>query len=66
MRLFMKTASYGVTHIIVATAVVYAMTGNFLIALSVGLIEPIIQTIVFSVHEYMWEKDRNPLIIRQE
>ncbi len=58
MRLFMKTASYGITHIIVATAVVYSLTGSFLIALSVGLIEPIIQTVVFSIHEYVWEKDR--------
>ena len=59
MRLAMKTASYGITHITVATAVAYALTGNLAAAIGIGLIEPIIQTGVFTVHEYLWESGRN-------
>lgn len=57
MRLALKTTSYGILHIIVATCVVYALTGNLMLALGVGLIEPIIQTFFFSLHEYVWEKN---------
>lgn len=57
MRLLAKTASYGVLHICVATAVAYALTGNIIAAISIGLIEPIVQTFVFSIHEWFWEKD---------
>ena len=55
MRLAMKTASYGVIHVTVATGVAYLLTGNFTAALGIGLIEPIIQTGVFAVHEKLWE-----------
>ncbi len=60
MRLAMKTSSYGITHIAVATTVAYVLTGNLAAAIGIGLIEPIIQTGVFSLHEYLWEsrKDR--------
>jgi uncharacterized membrane protein len=56
MRIFLKTTSYGITHIIVATAVAYSLTGNLAIAIGIGLIEPIVQTFVFSIHEIIWEK----------
>lgn len=56
MRILLKTTSYGIIHIIVATLVAYSLTGNMAIALGIGLIEPIVQTIVFSVHEFIWEK----------
>ena len=59
MRLALKTASYGITHVAVATAVAYALTGNMAAAIGIGLIEPIIQTGVFSVHEYLWESRGN-------
>ncbi|PIR38671.1 MAG: hypothetical protein COV35_05790 [Alphaproteobacteria bacterium CG11_big_fil_rev_8_21_14_0_20_39_49] len=56
MHILFKTISYGITHIIVATIVAYGLTGNIAVALSIGLIEPIVQTFVFSVHELIWEK----------
>ncbi len=56
MRILLKTLSYGLMHICVAICVAYLLTGNFLIALSIGLIEPIVQTFFFSAHEYLWEK----------
>ncbi len=56
MRLMLKTASYGVLHVIVAISVAYALTGNMLIAVGIGLVEPLVQTVVFSVHEWLWER----------
>lgn len=57
MRLVYKTISYGLVHIIVATAVAYLITGNLAMALGIGLIEPIVQTGVFALHDYVWERD---------
>ena len=60
MRLVAKTATYGVLHICVATAVAYVLTGNLIAALGIGLIEPMVQTVVFTLHEWAWERDRKP------
>ncbi|MDC0631824.1 DUF2061 domain-containing protein [Candidatus Pelagibacter sp.] len=58
MRLAIKTSTYGLLHVIVAMLVAYALTGNIKIAIGFGLIEPVIQMIVFSIHEYVWEKNK--------
>jgi len=58
MRLALKTVSYGFTHIAVATAVAYVLTGNLTAAIGIGLIEPIIQTGVFTIHELLWKPHR--------
>lgn len=60
MRLVLKTTSYGITHIVVATAVAYAITGNLAMAIGIGLIEPVVQTGVFALHDYLWERDKQP------
>jgi uncharacterized membrane protein len=60
MRLALKTLSYGTLHIGVATAVAYALTGNLTAALGIGLIEPLVQTAVFAIHERLWEGDPKP------
>ncbi len=56
MRLALKTASYGLTHVVVATGVAYALTGDLAAALGIGIIEPLIQTGVFAIHERFWER----------
>lgn len=61
MRLLLKTMSYGLTHIVVATAVAYALTGDLLVAFSIGLIEPIVQTFVFAGHDWLWERENLPI-----
>ena len=58
MWLAIKTSTYGLLHISVAMLVAYVLTGNIKIAIGFGLIEPVIQMIVFSVHEYVWEKNK--------
>ena len=58
MRLFLKTVSYGTIHIMVATTVAYMIVGDLTMALGIGLIEPVVQTGVFAIHEHFWERNR--------
>jgi uncharacterized membrane protein len=56
MRLIVKTATYGTMHMVIAFCVAYALTGNWQLALSISLVEPLVQTFAFIVHETLWEK----------
>ncbi len=58
MRTLYKTSSYAVMHLVVAIGVAFALTGDWLIALSIGLIEPFVQTLFFALHERVWERKR--------
>lgn len=51
-----KTASYYVLHVTVAALVAYAVTGNFLLALTLSLLEPTVQMLFFYLHETLWER----------
>lgn len=55
-KTFFKTLTYGIMHVIVATLVAYALSGSWVIAISIGLIEPAVQTVMFFFHEGIWEK----------
>lgn len=59
-RSVLKTATYGVMHLTVAFIVAYALTGSIAIALSIGLIEPFVQTIFYNIHEKLWSKAAAP------
>lgn len=50
-----KTASYYVTHITVAAMVGYAVTGNLLAAVTLSLLEPTVQAMVYFFHERLWQ-----------
>lgn len=54
-----KTVSYYFTHIIVAALVAYAVTGNWLISITLSLLEPSVQTVVYFFHERFWSRTRN-------
>ena len=54
-RLILKTLSWATLHVVVAATVVYALTGDLAIAVGVGLIEPLVQTVVYAIHERVWE-----------
>ena len=51
-----KTASYYLVHITVAAAVAYAVTGDFLLALTLSLLEPTVQAFAFLFHEKAWQR----------
>ena len=54
MRDLTKTLTYGGMHLVVAMAVAYAVSGSWAIALGIGLIEPLVQTIFYNLHERAW------------
>lgn len=54
MRSVTKTTSYALMHLTVAIAVAYALTNDWRIALGVGIVEPMVQTVAYSVHERLW------------
>ena len=56
MRTLAKTATYGMMHVTVAVSIAYMITGNFWMALGIGLIEPGVQTVCFFMHETIWER----------
>jgi|GEM_PF-1167716 len=55
-RGLLKTLSYGLTHMVVAMAVVFALTRDWRAALAVGLIEPVVQTFAYVLHERAWAR----------
>lgn len=55
-RSLLKTLTYSLMHFTVAVAVAFALTGDWRIALGIGLIEPIVQTIAYTIHERAWER----------
>lgn len=56
MIALMKTLTYGIMHIVVATGLAYVITGSWAIAISIGLLEPVVQTVFFYMHERVWER----------
>jgi uncharacterized membrane protein len=53
---FVKVCTYCVMHFVVAIAVAYVLTRDWRIALAVGVVEPIVQTFAFAIHERLWER----------
>ena len=51
-----KTATYYVLHVTVAALVAYAVTGNFLLSLTLSLLEPTVQAFAFFFHEKAWQR----------
>ncbi len=50
-----KTASYYLMHILVAAAVAYAVTGDWVLAFTLSLLEPSVQAVAFFFHEKAWQ-----------
>lgn len=57
----MKTVTYGVMHFCVAVLVAYAVTRNWAAAVGVGLLEPMVQTVAYVLHERAWARRRRPV-----
>lgn len=55
-RAVLKTASYSLMHLSVAVMVAFALTRDLRIALSIGLIEPTVQTVAYAIHEKIWRR----------
>lgn len=52
----LKPVTYSVMHFLVAVSVAFALTGDWRIALGVGVIEPLVQTVAYALHEAAWDR----------
>ena len=53
----LKTLTYSCMHLLVAMAVAFVLTGgNWHAALAIGLIEPMVQTVAYTLHERAWSR----------
>ena len=50
----LKPVTYSIMHLTVAISVAFALTGDWRIALGVGVIEPMVQTVAYMLHEKAW------------
>ena len=60
-----KTSSYYVVHITVAALVAYAVTGDFLLSITLSLLEPTVQAFAFFFHEKAWQRWGGPTATSQ-
>lgn len=54
--LALKSVTYGVMHFTVAVLVAYALSGDWRVALAVGTLEPLVQTVFFTIHDRVWAR----------
>jgi len=52
----LKTLTYSAMHFAVAITVAFALTGSWHAALAIGMIEPLVQTVAYTLHERVWER----------
>lgn len=52
----LKTLTYGVMHFVVAVGVAMALTQDWRLALAIGLVEPLVQTVFFTLHDRIWSR----------
>ncbi|WP_395943286.1 DUF2061 domain-containing protein [Brevundimonas sp.] len=55
-QIALKTVTYGLMHFTVAVAVAFALTGDLAVALTIGVIEPLVQTVFFTLHDRIWTR----------
>ena len=55
-RLALKIASYGLMHLVVAILVAFAITRDWRLALAVGVVEPLFQTVAYTIHDRIWHR----------
>ena len=55
-----KTGTYYLLHVTVAALVAYAVTGDFLLSLTLSLLEPTVQAFAFFFHEKAWQRWGRP------
>jgi uncharacterized membrane protein len=56
----LKTASFAAVHFTVAFAVGYLLTGSFVVASAVALVEPMVNTVAYHFHEKAWTRWGGP------
>jgi len=57
-RIAVKTVTYGVLHFVVAVGIAMAITQDWRIALAIGVLEPLVQMVFFTIHDRFWTARR--------
>ena len=60
-----KTMTYSLMHLTVAMTVAFILTRNWHAALAIGLIEPMVQTVAYTLHERAWARARVPAVVHR-
>ena len=55
-QIALKTVTYGVMHFTVAVLVAFALTRDITLALAIGTVEPLVQTLFFTLHDRIWTR----------
>lgn len=55
-QIALKTVTYGLMHFTVAVIVAFALTRDWRIAVAIGTIEPLVQTVFFTLHDRIWTR----------
>ncbi len=55
-----KTLTFALTHMSVAFVVGWAITGNMAVGGALALVEPLVNTAAYFIHEKIWERRRPP------
>ncbi len=61
-----KTGSHYLTHILVAVMVAYVVTGDLAASLTLSLLEPTVQAVVYFFHERAWSSYAKPITASPE
>jgi uncharacterized membrane protein len=55
-----KTAWFGVCHLVIAVAVGWALTGSFVLASALALVEPLVNTVAHHFFDRWWDAGAAP------
>lgn len=53
---WVKTLTYCLMHFMVAITIAYLISGDWAVALSIGTLEPLVQTCCYNMHERGWKR----------
>ncbi|BAZ93517.1 membrane protein [Thiohalobacter sp. COW1] len=54
-----KTLSFAAVHFSVAFSVGYLMTGSLAVGGAIALVEPLVNTLAYHIHEQIWRRREN-------
>ncbi len=55
-QIALKSVTYGLMHFTVAVLVAFALTRDIRVALTIGIVEPLVQTVFFTLHDRIWTR----------
>lgn len=52
----MKTVTFTLMHFTIAFSVAYLLTGSLAVGGLIAVVEPLVNSVGYTVHEYVWSK----------